>query len=137
MANQQVDREKLHAAIRKLGNEYMFYMLDEAIELLSPHKLLKLARRYIDPSRSGCWTISTKMAKTLFFFADEGGAWQVGVDWDRVLPPWFRVLSATAEPEEYAERITALIMRHFDYGRDKMLASARKTASREQRARPR
>ncbi len=40
----------------------------------------------------------------VIFFADEGGAWQVGVDWERVLPPWFRVLSATAPSEEYAER---------------------------------
>jgi hypothetical protein len=25
----------------------------------------------------------------VIFFADEGGSWQVGVDWERVLPPWF------------------------------------------------
>ena len=42
----------------------------------------------------------------VIFFADEGGSWQVGVDWARVLPVWFKVLSATAEPEEYAGRIT-------------------------------
>src|SRR5881397_3116065 len=40
----------------------------------------------------------------------------------RVLPVWFRVLSATAEPEEYAERITALLSCHYSYGCDKMLA---------------
>jgi len=33
----------------------------------------------------------------VIFFADEGGSWQVGVDWARVLPAWFKVLSATAE----------------------------------------
>ena len=38
----------------------------------------------------------------IVFFADEGGAWQVGVDWDRVLPAWFKVLSATAGPESTA-----------------------------------
>ena len=69
----------------------------------------------------------------VIFFADEGGSWQVGVDWERVLPPWFRVLSATASPEEYAERITALLEHHYNYGRDKMLAVARKTATPEQR----
>ena len=69
----------------------------------------------------------------VIFFADEGGSWQVGVDWARVLPPWFRVLSATAAPSEYAERISTLLEHHYDYGRDKMLAVARKTAKPEQR----
>lgn len=69
----------------------------------------------------------------VIFFADEGGSWQVGVDWERVLPPRFRVLSATAAPDEYAERITALLERHYNYCRDKMLAIARKTATPEQR----
>jgi hypothetical protein len=69
----------------------------------------------------------------VIFFADEGGSWQVGVDWAKVLPVWFKVLSATAEPEEYAERITALLSRHYNYGRDKMLAIARRTATTQQR----
>ena len=43
------------------------------------------------------------------------------------------VLAATAEPEEYAERITALVSCHYNYGRDKMLAVARRTATPEQR----
>jgi len=30
----QIDRDKLRAAIRKLGNEYIFYMLSDAIDLL-------------------------------------------------------------------------------------------------------
>jgi hypothetical protein len=67
------------------------------------------------------------------FFADEGGSWQVGIDWDKVLPPWFEVLAATAPPEEYAERITYLLEQHYRYGRDKMLAVARETATPEQR----
>jgi len=36
----------------------------------------------------------------VIFFADEGGSWQVGVNWAKVLPIWFQVLSATAEPQE-------------------------------------
>jgi len=43
------------------------------------------------------------------------------------------VLAATAEPEEYAERITALLSCHYRYGRDKMLAIARRTATTHQR----
>ena len=69
----------------------------------------------------------------VIFFADEGGSWQVRVDWARVLPVWFRVLSATAEPEEYAERITALLSCHYSYGCDKMFAIARRTATTHQR----
>jgi len=51
----------------------------------------------------------------------------------RSLPVWFRVLSATAAPEEYANGITALLSCHYSYGRDKMLAIARRTATTHQR----
>lgn len=30
-----VDRDKIRAAVRRLGNEQVIYMLDEAIEMLS------------------------------------------------------------------------------------------------------
>ena len=69
----------------------------------------------------------------VIFFADEGGSWQVGVDWAKVLPFWFKVLSATTEPEEYAARITALLSCHYSYGRNQMLAIARRTATAHQR----
>ena len=67
------------------------------------------------------------------FFADEGGAWQVGVDWQQVLPAWFTVLSATTEPEEYAQQITGLLERH-SRGSTRMLGVARKIAMPAQRA---
>jgi hypothetical protein len=69
----------------------------------------------------------------VIFFADEGGSWQVGVDWAKVLPVWFKVLSATAEPQEYARRIAALLSCPYNYGRDKMLSIARRTATTHQR----
>ena len=47
----QIDRDKLRAAVRKLGNEYVFYMLDDAIELLPPSKLHKIAKKYLDLKR--------------------------------------------------------------------------------------
>ena len=208
-----IDRDKLRAAVRKLGHEYVLYMLDDAIALLSPAKLHKIARKYLDlnslrpnsqmkrkaslltavkafdkASRAGeyyesfmvnsknymeqstgttAWIaeyrrlldrcVAEEKNNTpaevreafdilfglldcidecnddVIFFADEGGSWQVGVDWERVLPPWFRVLSATAAPREYAQRVTALLKHHYNYGRDKMLAIARKTATPEQR----
>lgn len=209
-----IDRDKLRTAVQKLGHEYGFYMLDDAIDLLPPAKLRQIAKKYLDvkslrpdgaiktkanllaavkafekASRAGeyhesfivdskndmeqstgttAWIaeyrrlldrcvaeerkVSPADAREAFdilvglldyidecnddviFFADEGGSWQVGVDWERVLPPWFRALSATAAPGEYAERITALLEHHYNYGRDKMLAVARKTGTPEQRA---
>jgi hypothetical protein len=209
----QIDRDKLRAEVRKLGSEYVFFMLDDAIELLPPAKLHKIAKKYLDVKRlrpdaqqamrpslladvklfekaslageyyesfgvnsknytqqsagTSAWIAEylrlldrcvidaknhnpaevrqamdilfgllnhiDKCLDDVIFFADEGGSWQVGVDWAKVLPVWFKVLSATAEPEEYAERITALVTCHYDYGRDKMLAIARRTATTHQR----
>jgi hypothetical protein len=209
----QIDREKLRAQVRKLGSEYVFYMLDDAIDLLPPAKLHKIVKKYLDPERlrpdaekapkpnlltdvkrfekaslageyyesfdvnsknymrkSGgtsawiaecrrlldrCVTNAKKGNPTevreamdilfglltridegnedVLFFADEGGSWQVGVDWAKVLPAWFKVLSATATPEEFAGRIISVLSRHYHYGRDKMLAVARRTATPDQR----
>jgi hypothetical protein len=44
----QVDRAKLRAAIRKLGDEYVYYMLNEALELLPDAKLVKLVGQYMN-----------------------------------------------------------------------------------------
>ncbi|MCP5519916.1 MAG: hypothetical protein H7A46_00040 [Verrucomicrobiales bacterium] len=209
----QIDRDKLRAAIRNLSNEYIFYLLSEAIDLLPPAKLYKLAKGYLDPeqlrpdaesatdsglladvkrfekaSRTGgyyesfdvngknstqkstgtsawiadCLRLLNRCVRDarksdpsevrlafdilfglldhideclddVIFFADEGGSWQVGVDWDNVLPPWFKVLSATATPEEYAERILELLSNHYRYGHDKMLVIARRQATPAQR----
>ena len=41
----QIDRDKLRTEVRKLGNEYDFYMLDDAIEPLPPAKLYKIAKK--------------------------------------------------------------------------------------------
>jgi hypothetical protein len=208
----EIDREKLRAAVRKLGNQYVFYMLDDAIDLLPPAKLYRIAKKYIDmklvrpdPEKATKASLLTDVKRfekaslarkyyesfavnsrnctqqsagtsswitgfrrlldrcvtnvgenptemleamdilfglldridecndDIIFFADEGGSWQVGVDWARVLPAWFKVLSVTAGPEDYAKRIKDLLSRHYSYGRDKMLALARRTATPQQR----
>lgn len=209
----EIDREKLRAAIRKLGNEYIVYMLDDAIDLLPPSKLRKIAKKYLElnllcpdaekstkeslvakvktfekaslagdyyesfnvnskncteksagtsawiatyrrhldycvtsASKGNPWEVSQAMdilfglldqidecRDDIIFFADEAGSWQVGVDWARVLPAWFKVLSATAEPEEYAKRITNLLSRHYNYGSATILPVARRVATPEQR----
>jgi hypothetical protein len=69
----------------------------------------------------------------IVFFADEGGSWQVGVNWEKVLPAWFTCLSATAGPEEYVRRVVEMIEEHGNYGRDKYLARARRIATPAQR----
>jgi hypothetical protein len=212
----RIDRDKLRAAIRNLRNESVFFMLDDAIDLLSAAKLDKIVRKYFNPKRlrldsdkatkrdlladvkafeksslageyyesfdvdsknfiehsrgttgwiAECHRLlgrcveqvrtaeSAEPAKLcqafeiifslldqidecrddIIFFADEGGAWQVGVDWERILPPWFKVLAATAAPDEYAKYITALLDHRYSRGRDKMLAVARKIATGDQR----
>ena len=43
-----IDNDKLRAAVRKLGHEYVFSMLDDAIDLLPPAKLSKIAKKYLD-----------------------------------------------------------------------------------------
>lgn len=211
MAGPQIDRGKLRAAIRRLGDESVFYMLYEALDLLPQSKLLKLVKRYIYPlelqpdgegqgnllsdvkafekaSLAGeyyqsfmvnsknftekslgtrAWIaechrlldLCVAQGRTghpfevcaafdiifglldhideclddVIFFADEAGSWQIGIDWENVLPAWFRVLSTTAAPAEYAGRITALLEHHCSYASTKMLSIAHRIASPEQR----
>jgi hypothetical protein len=49
MAGQNIDRDKLQAAIRKMGTEYVFLMLNDAITLLPERKLRKLIAQYLNP----------------------------------------------------------------------------------------
>jgi len=68
----------------------------------------------------------------IVFFADEGGSWQVGADWLKVLPAWFACLAAVAEPEEYARRVVDRVDRFARYDRDIHLAVAASLASAAQ-----
>ncbi len=67
------------------------------------------------------------------FFADEGGSWQVGVDWQNVLPAWFKCIPGTVEPHVYAQRVIAIVDGFAKHDRDKFLAVAGRTASSAQR----
>jgi hypothetical protein len=69
----------------------------------------------------------------MVFFADEGGSWMVGIDWKQVLPAWFRVLSVTADPAEYARHFEAFVDRYCNYQRAELLAEARHVATPSQR----
>jgi len=48
MSGKGIDLGKLRAAIRRLGDEYVYYMLDAAIELLPQSDLAKVVRPYLD-----------------------------------------------------------------------------------------
>jgi hypothetical protein len=69
----------------------------------------------------------------MVFFADEGGSWMVGIDWKQVLPAWFRVLAATADPAEYARRFETFVDSHCNHQRAELLAEARQVATPSQR----
>ena len=185
-----LDRSKLRDAIRKLGDEYAFYMLHDALELLPERELEKLVGRYLrvdqlrqqdgsggaEPllsqvrtfdreSRAGkyyedfrvnsgnCTVLSTgtrafivechrlldacvehvardgepgetseafelvfaplryidECHDDVVFFADEGGAWQVEVRWEKVLPSWLSCLARVASAEDYATRVITVL----------------------------
>ena len=69
----------------------------------------------------------------IIFFADEGGAWQVGIDWDQVLPRYFNVLATVAKPKEYAQAVVAIVKSHADYKSDEYFKLALKIAKPPQR----
>ena len=210
-----IDRDKLRTTLRRLGTDYVFAMLDGAIDLLTPRKLAKLVGQYIDlrqlqpdpekaaagktslladvrtfdsASRGGKYhesffmnsqnhmtrspgtvafigefnrlldrcvarTSKADSAETreafdilfallayidecnddVIFFADESGAWQVGVWWDRVFPAWFRCLSRTASPDEYARIVLDTVDKFERHDRGKHFATASKIGTAAQR----
>lgn len=207
-----IDFDKLRARLRVIGDEHVFYMLDEALELLPRAALLRIVGRYIslddvkaepgaskrtlledirsfdaaaragdyyqsfdvnskncmDKSAGTCAFIADFLRllercvagsanssaadgrtamEILFalyryidecnddviFFADEAGAWQIGVDWRRVLPAWFRCLAKTVEPAEYARLAREAIDEFEPHARDQHMAAARRAASPAQR----
>lgn len=70
----------------------------------------------------------------LVFFADEGGSWQVGVNWREALPPYFLCLAEDASGEDYAREVDRLIRDFSEYERPRHLAAARRVANAEQKA---
>jgi hypothetical protein len=47
----EIYRDKLRAVVRNIRNGYIFYMLDDAIDLLPPVKLQKIAKKCLDLKR--------------------------------------------------------------------------------------
>ncbi len=70
----------------------------------------------------------------LIFFADEHGAWQVGVLWGEVMPAWFRCLAPSADAEEYAELAHGMISFYAHWESDRFLKAAVAAANADQAA---
>ena len=69
----------------------------------------------------------------VIFFADEGGSWQVGIDWRKALPAYFVCLSATASPEEYAARVIGIVSEFQHHDRDRHISTAKRISTPSQR----
>lgn len=71
--------------------------------------------------------------RDIVFFADEAGSWQVGVRWERVLPAWFRSISPSTEPCDWAETVIDALNDFASFRMNELLSVARNIASSEQR----
>lgn len=70
----------------------------------------------------------------IVFFADEAGAWQVGVNWCRVLPAYFRCLAETALAEEFAATVDQVIRSFAEHERPWHLGKAHSAATAAQQS---
>lgn len=68
----------------------------------------------------------------IVFFADEGGAWQIGVKWDQVLPCYFKALATVTKSKEFAEKVINIVKAHADYYSDQYFQLAIKVAKPSQ-----
>ena len=51
MSGSELERQQIRRAIRQMGNEYVFYLLDDAISLLSQAQLRQLIAPYANPDQ--------------------------------------------------------------------------------------
>jgi hypothetical protein len=65
----------------------------------------------------------------VIFFADEGGSWNIGVDWRTALPAYFRCLAEAATAEEFARTVDQVIADFAEHDRDRYLAEAWRVAT--------
>ena len=70
---------------------------------------------------------------TIIFFADEAGAWQVGVEWEDVLPCYFKALAEVEKPKPFAQAVMHVVTAHVGRDRDKHLKTALKLAKPSQK----
>ena len=109
-------------------NRLLSFCVQEAqngkfIESLESFDIIFSLLRHIDSGRDD-----------IVFFADEGGSWQVNVDWDSVFPAWFICLSKCSAPSEYSLRVAKTINEFDRRQRDKHLRIAQRIVNQEQAA---
>jgi hypothetical protein len=109
--------------------ERLFHRCVSQAEKLGPAQTRKALKLLLDLLRS-----VDSGDEGIVFFADEGGSWQVLVDWDKVLPLWFRSLAATSTPEEYVREAVSAIDAFARCDRERFLKKARSAANRAQKA---
>lgn len=108
------------------------------------HRLLRLLCRAVDDrdygaAREGFELIFEllreidRFERDIVFFADEAGAWQIGVHWDEVLPAWIRCVADTEPPDAFASAVVGVIEEFADIDRKPLLRTAAELASAEQR----
>jgi hypothetical protein len=70
----------------------------------------------------------------VIFFADEGGSWQLGVDWRSVFAAYFRCLAETATAADFATAVDQTIADFAEHDRPQHLRMAHAVAGAAQRA---
>lgn len=62
------------------------------------------------------------------YFADEAGSWQLGINWRKVFPVYFRCLAKTVTPEEFARTVDQMIGAFAEHERPLHLKTAHRVA---------
>lgn len=70
----------------------------------------------------------------VLFFADEGGSWNVGVEWSRALPAYFLCLAQSASAQDFAQGVNRVIADFAEDDRGRYMTHAWNVATAEQRA---
>jgi hypothetical protein len=70
----------------------------------------------------------------VIFFANEGGSWQIGVNWRAALPAYFQCLAETASTEQFALAVDQVITDFADHDRAHYLAEVSRLAPPAQQA---
>ena len=65
----------------------------------------------------------------IVFYGDEGGSWQLAVQWPAVFEVWCPCLAATSDPDEYADAVEELTAGFGRHDRGKLLEIARRWAT--------
>jgi hypothetical protein len=70
----------------------------------------------------------------VLFFADDGGTWEFGVDWNATLAAYFRCLAETTEADEFARIVDQAITDFEAHDRPRHMAAALSVATAAQKA---